>query len=58
MVQSQSYFVSPYFDDTNYAYGKDQMRAFIKTLEEHVWMSFEKSWNNLAINIDTWSKDE
>jgi hypothetical protein len=59
MTQSQSLSVLPYFDANHYTYWKVCMRAFLKSLDEHVWTtSIEKGWKRPATPIDTWSKDE
>lgn len=35
------------------------MRAFLKSLDECVWMTVEKSWTKpTPTNIDMWTKDE
>ncbi|XP_022864588.1 uncharacterized protein LOC111384537 [Olea europaea var. sylvestris] len=64
---SQSLSVPPYFDGTNYAYWNIRMRAFLKSLDEHVWVSVQNGWKppstivsgtvNLT-DISLWTKDE
>ncbi|XP_022883334.1 uncharacterized protein LOC111400128 [Olea europaea var. sylvestris] len=64
---SQSLSVPPYFDGSNYAYWKVRMRAFLKSLDEHVWVSVQNGWKppstivsgtvNLT-DISLWTKDE
>ncbi|XP_022895214.1 uncharacterized protein LOC111409393 [Olea europaea var. sylvestris] len=64
---SQSHSVPPYFDGSNYAYWKVRMRAFLKSLDEHVWVSVQNGWKppstivsgtvNLT-DISLWTKDE
>ena len=34
----------PLFDDTNYAYWKVHMRAFLQSLDEKVWQAMEIGW--------------
>ncbi|XP_022897283.1 uncharacterized protein LOC111410921 [Olea europaea var. sylvestris] len=64
---SQSLSVPPYFDGSNYAYWKVRMSAFLKSLDEHVWLSVQNGWKppstsisgtvNLT-DISLWTKDE
>ena len=35
----------PFFDGNNYAHWKRRMRAFLKSLDERVWMIVEDGWN-------------
>ena len=37
----------PLFDDTNYAYWKVCMRAFLQSLDEKVWQAVEIGWIKL-----------
>ena len=43
MDRGQSLIVPHLFDDTNYAYWKVHMRAFLQSLDEKVWQAVE-SW--------------
>ncbi|XP_022857366.1 uncharacterized protein LOC111378405 [Olea europaea var. sylvestris] len=64
---SQSLSVPPFFDGSNYAYWNVRMRAFLKSLDEHVWISVQNGWKppsttvsgtiNLT-DISLWTKDE
>ena len=64
---SQSLSVPPFFDKSNYAYWKVRMHAFLKSLDEHVWISVQNGWKppsttvsgtiNLT-DISLWTKDE
>ncbi|XP_022891807.1 girdin-like [Olea europaea var. sylvestris] len=57
----------PYFDGSNYAYWKVRIRAFLKSLDEHVWVSVQNGWKpssttvssvvNLT-DISLWTKEE
>ena len=40
----QSLIIPPLFDGTNYAYWKIYMRAFLKSLNEKVWLAVEVGW--------------
>ena len=41
MDRGQSLIIPPLFDDTNYAYWKVHMRAFLQSLDEKVWQAME-----------------
>ena len=43
MDRGQSLIILHLFDDTNYAYWKVRMRAFLQSLDEKVWQAVE-SW--------------
>ena len=44
MDRGQSLIIPPLFDDTNYAYWKVRMRAFLQSLDEKVWQGVEIGW--------------
>ena len=44
MDKGQSLIIPPLFDDTNYAYWKVCMRAFLQSLDEKVWQAVEIGW--------------
>ena len=44
MDKGQSLIIPPLFDDTNYAYWKVRMRAFLQSLDEKVWQAMELDW--------------
>ena len=44
MDRGQSVIIPPLFDDTNYAYWKVRMRAFLQCLDEKVWQAVEIDW--------------
>ena len=41
MDRGQSLIIPPLFDETNYAYWKVRMRAFLQSLDEKVWQAVE-----------------
>ena len=41
----QSLIIPHLFDDTNYAYWKVRMKAFLQSLDEKVWQAVKISWN-------------
>ena len=44
MEHGHSLVILPNFDGSNYAYWKFRMKAFLKSLDERVWLSVENSW--------------
>ena len=44
MDRGQSLIIPPLFNDTNYAYWKVRMRAFLQSLNENVWKVVEIGW--------------
>ena len=44
MDRGQSLIIHPLFDDTNYAYWKVRIRAFLQSLDEKVWQVVEIGW--------------
>ena len=44
MDRGQSLIIPPLFGDTNYAYWKVHMRAFLQSLDEKVWQAVEIGW--------------
>ena len=44
MDRGQSLIIPPLFDNTNYAYGKVRIRAFLQSLDEKVWQAVEIGW--------------
>ena len=44
MDKGQLLIIPPLFDDTNYAYWKVRMRAFLQSLDEKVWQAIEIGW--------------
>ena len=44
MDRGQSLIIPHLFDDSNYAYWKVRMRAFLQSLDEKVWQAMEISW--------------
>ena len=44
MDRGQSLIIPPLFDDTNYAYWKVHMKAFLQSLDEKVWQAVEIGW--------------
>ena len=45
MDRGQTLIIPHLFDDTDYAYWKVRMRAFLQSLDEQVWQAMEIGWN-------------
>ena len=54
MDRGQSLIIPPLFDDTNYAYWKVRMRAFLQSLDEKVWQAIEIGWTKLKEASADW----
>ncbi|XP_040996013.1 uncharacterized protein LOC121242185 [Juglans microcarpa x Juglans regia] len=48
----------PHFDDDNYAYLKVRMRAFLKLLDEKVWLTVESGWTRPTTAIEESIKEQ
>ena len=44
MDKGQPFIIPPLFDDTNYAYWKVRMKAFLQSLDKKVWQAVEVGW--------------
>ena len=44
--------VIPHLDENNYAYWKVMMKAFLKSLDERVWLSVETGWERPVTLVD------
>ena len=56
MDQFQSLNAPPYFDDSNYAFWKVQMIAFLYSINEAIWDAVEIGWTRLEAAKSTWDK--
>ena len=54
MDRGQLLIIPPLFDDTNYAYWKVRMRAFLQSLDEKVWQAIEIGWTKLKEASADW----
>ena len=48
MDRGQSLIIPPLFDDTNYAYWKVCIKAFLQSLDEKVWQAVKIGWTKLT----------
>ena len=56
MDRGQSLIILPLFDDTNYAYWKVCMRAFLLSLDEKVWQAVEIGWTKPKEALVDWDE--
>ena len=56
MDRSQSLNAPPYFNDSNYAFWKVRMRAFLCSIDESVWDAVEIGWTRPKAAKSTWDK--
>ena len=52
----QSLNASPYFDGSNYAFWKVQMRAFLCSIDEAIWDAVKIGWTRLEEAKSIWDK--
>ena len=55
MEHDHSLVISPHFDENNYAYWKFGMKAFLKSLDERVWLSIENGWERPTTPVSEWN---
>ena len=56
MDRSQSLNAPPYFDDSNYAFWKVRMMAFLCSIDESVWDAVDVGWTRSELEKSTWHK--
>ena len=56
MDRAQSLIIPPLFVDTNYAYWKVCMRAFLQSLDEKVWQAVEIGWTKPKEALTDWDE--
>ena len=56
MDQSQSLNAPPYFDGSNYAFWKVQMKAFLCSIDKSVWDAVDVGWTRPEAAKSTWDK--
>ena len=57
MDRGQSLIIPPLFNDTNYAYWKVCIRAFLQSLNEKVCMDVEVGWTKPTNPLASWVDD-
>ena len=50
-----SLVIPPHFDGNNYAYWKVRMKAFLKSIDERVWLFVENGWERPTTAISEWT---
>ena len=55
MEYGHSLVIAPHFDVNNSAYWKVRMKAFLKSIDERVWLSIKNGWGRPTIAISEWS---
>ena len=58
MNKGQYLIRPPLFNDTNYAYWKVRMRAFLQSLNEKVWQAVEIGWTKPTEVTTNWHNDK
>ena len=52
----KSLIIHHLFNDTNYAYYKVRMRAFLQSLDKKVWQAVEIGWTKPKEALANWDK--
>ena len=55
MEQDHSLLIPLHFDGNNNAYGKVRMKAFLKSIDEKVWLSVENDWERPTTVSGEWT---
>ena len=55
MEHGHSLVIPPHFDGNNYTYWKVRMKAFLKSIDERVWLLVENVWVRPEASVDKWS---
>ena len=55
MGHGHSLVIPPYFNGNNYAYWKVRMKAFLKSIDERVWLFVENGWERPITVIGEWA---
>ncbi|XP_075659337.1 uncharacterized protein LOC142629271 [Castanea sativa] len=55
MEYGHSLVIPPHFDGNKYAYWKVRMKAFLKSIDERVWLSVENSWERPTTATGEWT---
>ena len=56
MYRSQSLNAPPYFDGSNYAFWKVQMRSFLCSIDETIWDAVDVGWTRPEATKSIWDK--
>ena len=55
MEHSHSLVIPSHFDGINYAYWKFRMKAFLKSIDERVWLSVKNDWERPIAVVGEWT---
>ena len=55
MEHSDSPMIPIHFGGNNYAYWKVRMKAFLKSIDERVWLSIENGWERPTTAFGEWT---
>ena len=55
MEHSHYLVILSHFDGNKYAYWKVRMKAFLKSINERVWLSIENGWERPTTAIGEWA---
>ena len=55
MEHSDSLMIPIHFGGNNYAYQKVRMKAFLKSIDERVWLSIENGWERPTTAFGEWT---
>ena len=55
MEHDHSIVISPHFDGNNYAYWKVRIKAFLKYIDERVWLSIKNGWKRPTTPVNEWN---
>ena len=58
MEHSYSLVIPLHFDGNNCAYWKVRMKAFLKSIDERVWLSVENDWERPTTTIGEWTTSQ
>ena len=58
MEHGHSLVIPPHFDKNNYACWKVRMKAFLKSLDERVWLSVVNGWERPTTALSEWSNSQ
>ena len=55
MEQGLSLVIPLYFDGNNHAYWKIRMKAFLKSIDERIWLFVENGWERPTTSVSEWN---
>ena len=58
MEHDHSFLISPHFDGNNNAYWKVKMKAFLKSLDERIWLFVKNGWERPTTAVSEWTTSQ